>query len=174
MPKKQVTETNTDQEIVDEESRLKKTRQRVLDRLWEIADLPPESTRGSASAQVKALSMIVAIEGLIPDRRAASAQNKPAPPPVKAEIYQAAWLREQRENANSSAAQAQLEAAPEPQPAPVLADGAPAVSNPTADPTRSTLSAAPLSPTQTASLVPRVPGADFVAPHTRIPFVWHR
>ena len=42
-----------------------------LGRLWEIANLDPERTRSSASAQVKALSMIVAIEGLIPDRRAA-------------------------------------------------------------------------------------------------------
>ncbi len=56
------------------------SRNRVLARLWEIADLAPEMTRGSASAQVKALSMIIAIEGLIPDRRALSAKNKPAPP----------------------------------------------------------------------------------------------
>jgi hypothetical protein len=35
-------------------------------------------TRNSMSAQIKAISMIVAIEGLIPDRRAAAIQNKPA------------------------------------------------------------------------------------------------
>ena len=45
-------------------------------------------TRGSITGQVKALSMIVAIEGLIPDRRAVPAQNKTAPPPVTAQIYQ--------------------------------------------------------------------------------------
>ena len=39
--------------------------------------------------------MIVAIEGLIPDRRAVPAQNKTAPPPVNAQIYKAAWLRKQ-------------------------------------------------------------------------------
>src|SRR5271156_351756 len=55
---------------------------KVLARLWEIANLGPEMTRNSMSSQVKALSMIVAIEGLIPDRRAVSAQNQPAPPPV--------------------------------------------------------------------------------------------
>jgi hypothetical protein len=173
MAKKQVTDTITDQEVDDEQHRLKQTRERVLTRLWEIADLDPEKTRGSMSAQVKALSMIIAIEGLIPVR-AASAQNKPAPPPVKAEIYQAAWLREQREKANSSPAEAQQQAAPEPQPAPASANGSSALSKPTADLTGSTLSAGPSNPTQTASRVPRVPGADFVAPHTRIPFVWHR
>ena len=45
-------------------------RDKVLARLWEIANLAPEMTRNSMSSQVKALSMIVAIEGLIPDRRA--------------------------------------------------------------------------------------------------------
>jgi hypothetical protein len=69
------------------------TRDQILTRLWEIAHMNPEITRGSVAGQVKALSMIVAIEGLIPDRRAASARNKPAPPPVTADIYQAAWLR---------------------------------------------------------------------------------
>jgi hypothetical protein len=38
-------------------------------------------TRGSITGQVKALSMIVAIQGLIPDRRAGSAEKNPAPPP---------------------------------------------------------------------------------------------
>jgi hypothetical protein len=57
------------------------SRDQVLARLWEIAHLGPEVTRGSITGQVKALSMIIAIEGLIPDRRAASTRNKPAPPP---------------------------------------------------------------------------------------------
>ena len=75
-------------------------RERVLARLWEIADLDPEMTRNSMSAQIKALSMIVAIEGLIPsatnDRRAGSAQNKQAPPPVRPQVDASAWLREQQ------------------------------------------------------------------------------
>jgi hypothetical protein len=71
-------------------------RQQVLDRLWEIANLPAEVTRGSISGQVKAISMIVAIEGLIPDRRAGSKDNKSAPPPSQPDIYPAAWLRPQQ------------------------------------------------------------------------------
>jgi hypothetical protein len=82
--------------------RLNLGRERVLARLWEIADLDPDMTRNSMSAQIKALSMIVAIEGLIPDRntnrRAGSAQNKSAPPPVHPPIETAAWLREQQGN----------------------------------------------------------------------------
>jgi hypothetical protein len=61
-------------------------------------------TRNSASAQIKALSMIIAIDGLIPDRRAVSAQNKSAPPPVHPQIDTTAWqprpavgLREQQD-----------------------------------------------------------------------------
>ena len=61
-------------------------REQVLARLWEIANLSCESTRGSITGQVKALSMIVAIEGLIPDRRSISAQNKSAPSPVYPQI----------------------------------------------------------------------------------------
>ena len=62
-------------------------REQVLDRLWELANIGPEVTRGSLSGQVKALSMIVAIEGLIPDRRAGSAGKNPALPPTKPQIY---------------------------------------------------------------------------------------
>ncbi len=69
-------------------------REQVLDRLWEIANLPAEMTRGSISGQVKAISMIVAIEGLIPDRRAGSTRttNPPLRLPNR-DIYPAAWLR---------------------------------------------------------------------------------
>ena len=64
-----------------EQSRFNLSRGQILDRLWELANLSPEMTRGSITGQVKALSMIIAIEGLIPDRRAASAQSKSAPAP---------------------------------------------------------------------------------------------
>ena len=87
------------QQFVEQDSqelrRLNLSREQVLARLWEVANLSPEMTRGSITGQVKALSMIVAIEGLIPDRRAVPAQNKSTPPPVNAQIYQAAWLRKQ-------------------------------------------------------------------------------
>jgi hypothetical protein len=93
-------------ELVAQESEglrpLNPARERVLDRLWELASLGPDITRGSITGQVKAMSMIVAIEGLIPDRRAGSAEKNPAPLPTKAYIYQAEWLREQLAKTNSS------------------------------------------------------------------------
>ena len=68
-------------------------RERVLARLWDIADQSSEQTKGSNSCQVRALAMIVAIEGLVPDRRARSTE-KPIPS-AAAKMYQAAWLRKQ-------------------------------------------------------------------------------
>ncbi len=80
---------------VEQLHRLSLDRERVLDRLWEIANLSAEMTRGSINGQVKALSMIIAIEGLIPDRRAAdrlsvSLEKKSSPAPTP-QIYPAAW-----------------------------------------------------------------------------------
>jgi hypothetical protein len=65
-------------------------------RLWELATLSHEATRGIIAGQIKALSMIVAIEGLIPDRRFSRSGTQPAAPPVKADIYTAEWLRKQQ------------------------------------------------------------------------------
>jgi hypothetical protein len=65
------------------------SRDQVLNRLWEIGNMDPERTRNSMSAQVKAISIIVAIEGLIPLRRAVPAQNKPAP---SSEVRLASWF----------------------------------------------------------------------------------
>ena len=128
-------------------------RDKVLARLWEIANMAPEMTRNSMSSQVKALSMIVAIEGLIPsgttnDRRAVSAQNQPAPPPVYPPFYVAEWMRTQQQGENvdpqppSAPAQEeaqqepQEEGAPDLQSAPGRADDPPQpVSAPTPDPT---------------------------------------
>jgi hypothetical protein len=90
------------QQETEELRRRNQSRERVLACLWKIADLDPEATRNSMSAQIKALSMIVAIEGLIPDRdtdrRAGSAQNKSTPQPVDPQIDAAARLREQQAN----------------------------------------------------------------------------
>jgi hypothetical protein len=61
--------------------RLNLDREQVLNRLWEIANLSPEMTRGSVTGQVKALSMIVAMENFIPDRRAVSSPEKTSTPP---------------------------------------------------------------------------------------------
>ena len=63
------------QQEADGQHRLNLDRERVLARLWEIADLGPEMTRGSITGQVKALSMIVSMQNFIPDRRAISSQK---------------------------------------------------------------------------------------------------
>jgi hypothetical protein len=52
--------------------------------------------QGIVAGQTKALSMIVAIEGLIPDRRLAPTETQPTAPPVKAQIYNSEWRREQQ------------------------------------------------------------------------------
>ena len=79
------------QQLVQQEAeglrRLTLDREKVLDRLWEIANLSPEMTRNSVTGQVKALSMIVAMENFIPDRRAVSSEKESAPAPAKAQIY---------------------------------------------------------------------------------------
>ena len=70
-------------------------RDQILARLWELANLSHEATRGIIAGQVKALAMIVAIEGLIPDRRFSPSGTQPAAPPVEADIYKSEWLRKQ-------------------------------------------------------------------------------
>ena len=63
-------------------------RDQILARLWELATLSHEVTRGIIAGQIKALTMIVAIEGLIPDRRLSPSATQPAAPPVEPEIYE--------------------------------------------------------------------------------------
>ena len=76
------------EKLVDQEAdglrRLNIGRDQILDRLWELATLSHEATRGNIAGQMKALAMIVAIEGLIPDRRRAPSPTQPAAPPVEA------------------------------------------------------------------------------------------
>jgi hypothetical protein len=76
-------------------------REKVLTRLWEIANLSPEVTRNSISGQVKALSMIVAIEGLTPDHRSKGKQS--AEPLPKANIFHPPWFYEANPNAAAEA-----------------------------------------------------------------------
>ncbi len=71
-------------------------RDQILARLWELANLSHEETRGSIAGQIKALTMIVAIEGLVPDRRSAPFATQPAAPPLKAQIYESQWLCKQQ------------------------------------------------------------------------------
>ena len=168
------------QQVLDQESeRLRRQelrREQVLDRLWEIAKLSPEMTRGSITGQVKAISMIVAIEGLIPDRRAGSAENKSTPPLPQADIYPAAWRgRQQEEN---------IDAPPDP----VLAEEEPGLAHPETTPNSmgdappppsmppspahdlsESVIANSFSSSETTPSTSHVP-AFFAAPDTRIPF----
>jgi hypothetical protein len=69
--------------LVDQEAeglrKLNLGRDQILTRLWELATLSHEATRGTITGQMKALTMIVAIEGLIPDRRSPHAAQPAVP-----------------------------------------------------------------------------------------------
>jgi hypothetical protein len=89
--------------LVDQEAeglrKLNLGRDQILARLWELANLSHEATRGIIAGQIKALSMIVAIEGLIPSgmnaRRLSPSVTQPAAPPVEPDIYSSKWRRKQ-------------------------------------------------------------------------------
>jgi hypothetical protein len=105
-------------------------RDQILARLWELANLSPEATRGSMAGQIKALSMIVAIEGLIPDRRLAPAGTQSTAPSVPPQIYVSEWRRRQKQAEGTepgTAVEAQPGApqTPQPEPAPTPAKDAP-------------------------------------------------
>jgi hypothetical protein len=91
------------EKLVDQEAdglrKLNLGRDQILARLWELANLSHEVTRGIIAGQIKALSMIVAIEGLIPDRRLSPSGTQPAAPPFNAEIYASEWRRKQQHQA---------------------------------------------------------------------------
>jgi hypothetical protein len=73
-------------------------RDKILERLWELATLSPAETRGNINGQLKALAMFAELGGVFPEAPAEKLEQKPAPPPPpKPQIYQAAWLRKQRE-----------------------------------------------------------------------------
>jgi hypothetical protein len=165
------------QQEVEGQRRLNPDREQVLNRLWELANLSPDMTRNSITGQVKAISMIVAMENFIPDRRAVSAEKKSAPAPVNAEIYQSQWLRKQKaatpattndpqptpaqqEEASQVPACPGVPWKPEPAPGPVAeAPPAPAPSQPTF------AHRVPLAD----GLPPYVPPFNSV-PDTRVPF----
>jgi hypothetical protein len=107
--------------------KLNLSRDQILTRLWELANLSHEVTRGIIAGQIKALSMIVAIEGLIPDRRLAPPGTQPAAAPVEPQIYASQWLRKQQQQAageepGDAVATAEAQPAaphvPEPEPTP--------------------------------------------------------
>jgi hypothetical protein len=176
------------QQLVQQEAdglrRLHLDREQVLNRLWEIANLSPDMTRGSITGQVKALSMIVAMENFIPDRRATSPDKKSAPAPnAQPQIYASAWRREQQattpaatNDPQPSPAPAQEEAAPGVPASPGAprsvpwkpAPGSPAEAPSDPGPNRSTL-ATPSSPSEATAPAPYAPGLRIV-PDARGPF----
>ena len=89
-------------------------------------------TRGSITGQVKALSMIVAMQNFIPERRAVSSEKKSTPAPTP-QIYASAWRRPQQATTidpQPTAAQQEDQAedspaAPEPKHAPTSVGEAP-------------------------------------------------
>ncbi len=153
--------------------RLNLGRERVLARLWEIANLDPEMTRNSASAQIKALSMIVAIEGLIPsgtnDRRAGSSERKSASPPAFPQIDAAAWLREQQGKATGPDLVRDEDGPGVPHPPSAAAADATADPGPTPGPDSSEfVRARPSSPADMTPSVPHAPVSESAADN-RVP-----
>jgi hypothetical protein len=148
------------QRLVDQEAdglrKLNLGRDQILARLWELANLSHEVTRGIIAGQIKALAMIVAIEGLIPDRRLSPSGTQPAAPPVEPDIYASKWRREQQHQsvgeepgdpvvATETQPAAPHVPEPTPEPAPKLANDTlfpildrnqPSVANPFVNPVR--------------------------------------
>jgi hypothetical protein len=60
-------------------------RDQVLSKLWELANLTPEETKGSVTGQLNALEILCKELGYLPKKESA----KPLPAP---EIYRSAWM----------------------------------------------------------------------------------
>jgi hypothetical protein len=113
------------EKLVDQEAEglrnLNFGRDQILTRLWELATLSHEATRGTIAGQIKALSMIVAIEGLIPSgmnaRRHSPSATQPTAPPIGADI-DSQPVDEERGDAVAPAAPQVPDPEPVPEPAP--------------------------------------------------------
>ena len=103
-------------------------RDQILARLWELASLSHEVTRGFIAGQVKALSLIIAIEGLIPGR---PSPTQPTASPVEPQTRSAQWLNKQQPHGNPGDAVVPPEAKPgaqqppRPEPRPTSTNDAP-------------------------------------------------
>jgi hypothetical protein len=166
---------------VEELHRLNLDREKVLDRLWEIANLSPDMTRGSITGQVKALAMIIAMENFIPDRRAvnrlAISSEKKSPPAPAPRIHTAACLSRPAVGlARHQPSTHRTINDPQPRPATALEEDSPAVpapgsaeeAPPDPGPSQSPF-ANPFSPPEAPPVAPYVLGATFL-PDMRVPF----
>jgi len=167
------------EKLVDQEAdglrKLNLGRDQILTRLWELATLSHEATRGTIAGQIKALSMIVAIEGLVPSgmnaRRFSSPATQPAAPPVEPDIPD--WLRKQQHEPASeepgdpvaaSKTQPAAPQVPHPEPAPKSANGS---SFPNLD-LKPTIPLNPFIKPQAQNRVPTATGLTFDAVLDRV------
>ncbi len=152
-------------------------RDQILDRLWELATLSHEATRGTIAGQIKALSMIVAIEGLVPDRHFSSPATQPTAPPVEPDISIPDWLRKRQHEprteepgnpvpatktqpAESQVSHPALDPIPDPEPTP---EPAPRPTNDMSFPNLNRNQTGPLNPFIKPQPLNRLPAAtDFV------------
>ncbi len=160
------------QQLVQQEAdglrRLNLDREKVLDRLWEIANLSPEMTRGSITGQVKALSMIIAMENFIPDRRARQSapaantqpQTDAAACPPRLSRHAVEPAQAHQEDVLGASVSPGVPQSVQWKPAPGSAEEAP----PAPGPNQSTF-----NPAEAPPLVPYAPGFRFV-PDARGPF----
>jgi hypothetical protein len=161
------------EKLVDQETdglrKLNLGRDQILTRLWELANLSHEVTRGIIAGQIRALAMIVAIEGLIPDRRLSPSAAQPAAPPVEPDIYASKWLRKQQHQAAGeeptdpvAAAEAQPAAPHVPEPE-LTPEPAPKPANDTSSPSPNRHEPSVANPFINPEKLNRVPAAtDFV------------
>ena len=140
-------------------------RDQVLARLWELANLSHEVTRGSIAGQIKAVSLIIAIEGLIPGRPSPSV-TQPTAPPVEAQIYQAEWLPNRQQDADPGDAVVP----PEAQPAANQVPHPEQAPQPTPPIEQNPKPANPLIPEGRMRVPDATGGAYDAVPDTRLPF----
>jgi hypothetical protein len=158
-------------------------REQVLDRLWQLANLGPEMTRGSITGQVKALSIIVAVQNFIPDPRAGASEKKSVPAAAP-QIYKSAWLREKQATTHATTNDPQPGCAPgqegdQPEDSPAVpaspgmpwkagdAPASPAEAPPEPGPSQSSVSNPSIS--EAPPMAPPGPAFNFV-PDLRVPF----
>jgi hypothetical protein len=176
-------EADLSRRAVDGLRNLNLGRDQILARLWELATLSHEVTRGIIAGQIKALSMIVAIEGLVPSgmnaRRFSPPAAQPAASPVEPDIPD--WLRKQQhepaseEPSDPVASTKPQPAAPQvlhPEPAPKpTAEPAPKTANGSSFPNLDLKPTSPLNPfikPQAQNRVPTATGLTFDAVLDRV------